>query len=86
MPRSNLEAKIAQLQKEIERRSKDLLEEMAHLPSSTGPKVREVYEKRAQLLALRMQRLGEMLEAIRGQRQKSTQSKARVRRSRKPGR
>ena len=86
MPRSNLEAKIAQLQKEIERRSKDLLEEMAHLPSSTGPNVREVYEKRAQLLALRVQRLGEMLEAIRARRQKSAQSKAHVRRSRKPRR
>ncbi len=86
MPRSNLEAKIARLQKEIEKRSKDLLEEMAHLPSSTGPKVRELYEKRAQLLALRVQRLGEMLEAIRARRQEATQSKAHVRRSRKPRR
>ena len=81
MPRSNLEAKIARLQKEFEKQSKELLAKMADMPSSTGPKVRNVYEKRAQLLAVRVQQLGEMLEGTRERRHKSTQPKARVARS-----
>lgn len=60
----NVESQIARLREEIERLSAKHAEKMKQQSNSANAKLRAAETKRAEMLAQRIRRLNEMLEAL----------------------